>query len=107
MNTTKESPHGTNRKTAISVGVLYIIGTVAGFLSRFFSRTILDAPNYLIIVSSNQDQTAIAVSLMFIMGLSLAMIPVMLFPILKKIMKPWLLGMLFSGRWRLYPILRW
>ena len=33
MNTTKESPHGTNRKTATIVGVLYIIGTVAGVLS--------------------------------------------------------------------------
>ena len=37
MNTTKESPHGTNRKTAIIVGVLFIIGTVAGVLSVFVS----------------------------------------------------------------------
>ena len=33
MNTTKESPHGTDRKTAIIAGMLYIIGTVAGVLS--------------------------------------------------------------------------
>ena len=30
MNTTKVSPHGTNRKTAAIVGVLFIIGTVSG-----------------------------------------------------------------------------
>ena len=33
MNTTKESPLGTNRKTAVIVGILFIIGTVSGILS--------------------------------------------------------------------------
>ncbi len=33
MNTTKESPHGTNRKTAAVVGVLFILGTVPALLS--------------------------------------------------------------------------
>ncbi len=44
MNTIKDSPHGTNRKAAIIVGVLYIIGTVAGFLSRVFTGPILSDP---------------------------------------------------------------
>ena len=30
MNTTKASPHGTDRKTAAVVGVLFILGTVPG-----------------------------------------------------------------------------
>ncbi len=33
MNTTKASPHGTNRKTAVIVGILFIIGTVSGILA--------------------------------------------------------------------------
>jgi hypothetical protein len=84
MNTTKESTLGTNRKTAISVGVLYILGTVAGFLSRVFTGSILSDPNYLIKVSENQNQIVIGVILVLIMGLALAMMSVMLFPILKK-----------------------
>ena len=33
MNTTKVSPHGTDRKTAAIVGVLFILGTVSALLS--------------------------------------------------------------------------
>jgi hypothetical protein len=84
MNTTKERPHGTNRKTAIIVGVLYIIGTVAGVLSKVFSAPILSDPNYLIKVSENQNQIVIGALLVLIMSLALAMMSVMLFPILKK-----------------------
>ena len=42
MKTTKGSPQGTNRKTAIIVGVLFIIGTVTGFLSVFYTSILND-----------------------------------------------------------------
>lgn len=35
------------RKTAVIVAVLYIIGTVAGVLSVVFASAILNAPDYL------------------------------------------------------------
>jgi len=75
----------TNRKTAISVGVLYIIGTVAGVLSVVLSTPILDGPGFLIKVSSNETRFVIAALFVLLMGLALAMVPVMLFPIFRKI----------------------
>jgi hypothetical protein len=84
MNITKESPHGTDKKTAIIVGVLYIIGTVAGILSVVFTGSILGDPDYLIKVSANQNQIVIGALFVLTMGLALAMVPVVIFPILKK-----------------------
>jgi hypothetical protein len=84
MNTIKGSPHGTNRKTAIIVGMLYIIGTVAGVLSLVFAGTILNGPDYLINVSANANQIRLGALCVLTMGLALAMIPAVMFPILKK-----------------------
>jgi hypothetical protein len=84
MNTTKESPHPIYRKTAIIVGVLFIIGTVAGVLSVIFTGPILDDPNYLIKVSENQSQLVMAALMVLTMCLTLAMVPCVLFPVLKK-----------------------
>jgi hypothetical protein len=87
-----------NRKTAIIVGVLYIIGTVAGVLSRFgFSEPILGNPNYLVKASENQN-LVIASILVLTMGFSLAMMSVVLYPVLKKYNKVLALGVvLFRG----------
>ena len=71
----------TDRKTAIIVGVLYIIGTVAGILSVVLSMPILDGPDFLIRVSANENQFVIAALFVLLMGLALAMVPVMMFPI--------------------------
>ncbi len=84
MNAIKESPRGESRKTAIIVGVLYIIGTVSGVLSRVFAGPILNAPDYLLRISANQNQVITGALLVLTMGLSLALVPVMMFPILKK-----------------------
>ncbi len=74
----------TNRKTAIIVGVLYIIGTVAGVLSVVISTPILNGPDFLSKVSANENQFVIAALFVLLMGLALALVPVTLFPILKK-----------------------
>jgi Domain of unknown function (DUF4386) len=84
VNTIKGSPRGTGRKTAIIVGVLYIIGTVAGILSVVFTGSILGDPDYLNKVSANQNQIVIGALLVLTMGLALAMVPVVIFPLLKK-----------------------
>lgn len=87
----------TNRKTAIVVGVLYIIGTVAGVLSRVIFGPTLGDPNYLIKVSENHN-LAIASLLVLTMGFSLAMMSVVLYPVLKRHNKVIALGVvLFRG----------
>jgi hypothetical protein len=84
MNTIKGNAGAASRKTAIIVGVLYIIGTVAGVLSLLFAGPILEDPDYLINVSANENQIIIGALFVLTMGFSLAMMSVMLFPILKK-----------------------
>lgn len=88
----------TNRTTAITVGVLYIIGTVAGILSVVFSEPIRNAPDLLIQIAANEPQLALGALCILIMGLALAMIPIILFPILKKFNETLALGyVVFRG----------
>jgi len=84
MNTIKGSPHGTNRKTATIVGVLYIIGTVAGVLGMVVGGRFLNAPDLLKMVAANASQVGLVALLVLVMGLPLAMVPAMMFPILKR-----------------------
>jgi hypothetical protein len=72
------------KKTARIVGILYIIGTLAGVLSVIFTQSILKNPDLLSKVAANQSQFRIATILVLIMGLALAMVPVLLFRVLKK-----------------------
>ena len=73
------------RKTAIIVGVLYIIGTVAGVSSVIATGPILDASDYLAKVAANPNQLPIGALLVLLMGFSLAMVPALLFPIFRKV----------------------
>lgn len=74
----------TYRKTAIIVGVLYIIGTVTGVLSVVFTKSVLDAQDYLAKIAANGNQIITGALFVLVMGLALAMVPVVIFPILKK-----------------------
>jgi len=84
MNTTKGSPHGTYRKTAVMVGILFIIGTVTGVLAGVFAAPIQAGETYPLNVSANESSWIISTLLTLLMGLSLAMIPVLLYPIFRK-----------------------
>jgi hypothetical protein len=66
------------------VGVLFIIGTVAGILSGALTQSILNDEAYLTEVAANQNQIIIGALCVLTMGLSLAMIPVVIFPVLKR-----------------------
>jgi hypothetical protein len=69
--------------TARIVGVLFIIGTVAGILS-FVGMGPQGTPDYLVDVSASENQIIMGALLVLIMGVAIAPIPVMMFPILKK-----------------------
>ena len=81
--TTKEKVN-TSIKTARIVGVLFIVGTVAGVLSAVLTGPILGDPDYLVKVSANENQIIVGALLVLIMGFALAMVPVMMFPVFKK-----------------------
>jgi Domain of unknown function (DUF4386) len=84
MSTTKGSPLGTNRKTAVSVGILFIIGTASGILSGVVTAPIMAGSTYPLNVSASETQWIIGTLLILLMGFPLAMVPVMLYPIFKK-----------------------
>ena len=69
---------------AVGAGVLYIIGTVAGIFSLIYGGSVLDMPDYLARVSADPNQVVIGSLFILTMGLALAMVPVVLFPVLKK-----------------------
>jgi hypothetical protein len=73
-----------NRKTAVIVGILFIIGTVSGILSVVFTGSILNAPDLLQKVSNNEQNVVIGALFLLVMCFSLAMIPVLMYPIAKK-----------------------
>ena len=73
-----------HRRTAAIVGALYIIGTVAGVLSMLVMGGRLDAPDYLTAFTADPNPVKLGALLVLVMGLALAMVPVMMFPILKK-----------------------
>ncbi len=84
MNTTVGSPHGTYRKTTVIVGILFIIGTVSGILAGVFTASIQAESMYPLNVSASETQWMIGTLLILLMGLSLAMTPVLLYPIFRK-----------------------
>ena len=82
----------TNRKTASLVGVLFIIGTLMGVLSVVFVSPMLDGPGYLAQVAAQPTPMLLGAFCMLGMGLALAMIPLALFPILKRHHEPLAIG---------------
>ena len=85
-------------KTAGIVGVLYIIGTIAGILSVVLTGPFLEGPDYLTKISANQIQFIIGALCILVMGLALVMIPMLMYPILKKWNEPLALGyIVFRG----------
>ena len=72
-----------NKGTARIVGILYIIGTVAGILSVPFLK-VRSEPDYLAKIAENPNSLVMGAILTLVMGLALAMIPVFMFPVLKK-----------------------
>ena len=83
MNTTKESSNGTNRKTAIIVGVSFILG-FAGVFMAVFVEPILDDPNLLIKVTENKNLVLMGALSMLIMAFACAGISIWLYPVLGK-----------------------
>jgi len=88
----------TYQKNARIVGVLFIIGTVAGILSNVFLGPFLNDPELLSSLAANRNKIVIGSLLVLTMGLSLSIMPVFLYPIFKKYNEPLALGaVVFRG----------
>jgi len=73
------------RKTAIIVGALFIVATIAGMIGAVFIGPITDDPDYLANTSAQENEVALGALLTMIMGVAAVGIAVMIFPILKKV----------------------
>ena len=73
-----------NRRTAIVVGVLFIIGTVAGGAGAAVTKPTLGAPDYLVQLSANQFSVTLGALLTLVMAAACAGIGISLYPVLKK-----------------------
>ena len=74
----------TSRKTAIIVGALFIMALVLFLIGQAIYEPILGSPDYLDNVYPNRVIVIIGILLEFISALAVVLIPVLLFPILKK-----------------------
>ena len=86
-----------NRKTAIIVGALYIIALSAAMLRSVLLDSILDAPGYLVNLSSNEGDVLLGVILLFIMGVAIPSLGIVFYPILSKQNKTLALGYVVAG----------
>ena len=72
-----------NRKTAIIVGVLFLIATIIIIIGGVFSLSIYET-DYLTAVSANENQVVLGALLEIIAAAAVVGIPIAMFPILKK-----------------------
>lgn len=81
--TTKNNVNS-NKKTAVIVGLLFIIATVSAVISVAFLGPVLNDPDYLISFSENENQVIIG-ALLDLMGAGAFVgLAVVIFPVLKK-----------------------
>jgi len=74
----------TNKNNVRMMGILYIIGTVAGILSRVLTAPLQSAPDMLRSVAADENRIVLGAFFVLTMGAALTMIPVLAYPILKK-----------------------
>ena len=75
-----------HRAAATTAGILYITGTVAGILSKAVTYVpVHDADDPLAYAAKHPGAVATGSLLVLVMGLSLAFIPVVLFPVLRRV----------------------
>lgn len=70
-----------DRRAAAIIGVLYIAGTAAGLLAAVVSAPLLDGDDYVAQIAANPNQLALGVVLILTMAFSLALIPIVFWPI--------------------------
>ena len=73
-----------DRRAAVWIGVLYIIGTVALVLSAFVTDGVLTGPAFLAQIAAQPNQLAIGAVLVLLAGFALALVPIVFWPVGKR-----------------------
>jgi hypothetical protein len=73
-----------DRKAAVWIGVLYIIGTVGMVLSVVVTNAVRSGSAYLAQIAADPNRMALGVVVFLVAGFSLAMVPVVFWPIGKR-----------------------
>ena len=73
-----------DRKTAVIVGVLFILATLFSLASTSIIGPVIGAPDYLVKISSNENQVVVGVLLLLAAAVSIVLIPAMMFPVLRR-----------------------
>lgn len=84
MNMTEGSPSGTNRKTAIIVGALFLISYFGVFAGYAWLGPVIESPDYLAKFHSNKTQVMVGVLLELLNGISVLGIAVIMYLLLKR-----------------------
>ena len=87
MQSTLQGRDGPNlyRKTAITVGVIYLLGTVFGVGGNIIVQSILGAPDHLAALSTNSMLVAIGAQLWLLSGTVIdAAHGILMFPVVKQ-----------------------
>ena len=74
-----------HKAAATTAGILYITGTVAGVLSLVLSAPVRDASDPFAAAAEHSAAVVTIALLVLVMGLSLAFVPVVLFPVLRRV----------------------
>jgi hypothetical protein len=75
-----------HRGAATTAGILYIIGTVAGVITKVFVQgPVRDASDPFAYAADHSDRVVTGAMLVLTMGLALAFVPVVLFPVLRRV----------------------
>lgn len=83
-----------HKVAAITAGTLYITGTAAGIASRALTAPVRGESDVLAAAAKHADAVRTGALLVLVMGLALAFIPVVLFPVLRKVNEALALGYL-------------
>jgi len=74
-----------HQAAATKAGILYLTGTVAGVLSKVVGAPVSDASAPLAAASQHSGAVVTSALLVLVMGLSLAFVPIVLFPVLRRV----------------------
>jgi hypothetical protein len=82
----------TYRRAAAIAGGLFIVGDIAGVLSYAVMGGLLDGPHALANVAAHPARLTLAALLILSMGLALAFVPVVLYPVFRRVDKAMAIG---------------